>query len=448
MNARAIRLLGSLLALASLTISYGTDAQDAAGAPVGLQVQNFKVAEIATDHLRVSVRVLVRTRERARILNFSMAHCSLNGAPVFLNSWDQPIELPAKEFVQLPGELTALVFYRDLDSPDSLEKLLSDGSVTLEGDASLTIQLSLPQKIAVMSRNATTVVPLHTTIPVDIPGGDLGRNAGLVVLHAARPLFGAARKASADVGISRPDPWQEENQRKYRGALLYVISHYQLRSKNGAVAYYTYRGSGFRISLAHFVLLREAMEPWRFNPECVAKMRGGGAHLVDGSADIEVYFAGDVLDGNRHGLSLRRGDFRLVSEGKEDRKRVMVPSTQGFRKSTLEVRGSGGNLAVFAFTSPRGLEASPELAHDTDALDSMTVVRFQTPKPAQPLEVESIAIRAHRNGDQLELDDPVDPRTFGSPAIVPSGILAVVQDEHSAALVHDSLRTAGYGLNN
>src|SRR5436309_2190618 len=106
MSARAASLFGPLLALAFLTMAHGTDAQDSAGTPVDLQVQNFKVAEIAADHLRVSVRILVRTSERARILNLSMAHCSLNGAPVFLSSWDQPIELPANEFVQLPGELT------------------------------------------------------------------------------------------------------------------------------------------------------------------------------------------------------------------------------------------------------------------------------------------------------------------------------------------------------
>ncbi len=158
-----------------------------------------------------------------------------------------------------------------------------------------------------------------------------------MAIHAARPLFGVARKATVSAGIGpRSDPWQDEMKSKYNAALLYVVSRYQLRDKHGAVTDYTYTGTGFRIAPAHFVLLREAAEPWNFNPEAIARMKSDGAKVVVGSADIVVYAPGDLVDAAHSGLSLLRGDFRLVSQGKEEHKRIFVKSKSGFKKSNLD----------------------------------------------------------------------------------------------------------------
>ncbi len=78
----------------------------------------------------------------------------------------------------------------------------------------------------------------------------------------------------------------------------------------------------------------------------------------------------------------------------------------------------------------------------------MAILRFAAPQSGKPLEVEVISAGAERNGDALQLTDPVDTRSFGSPVVVSSGILAMVQDERTASLLRQSLKRAGYALVN
>jgi len=424
-------------------------AQQAPAVHVDLKMADFRVAETSSDHIRIGVHALVRSPDRARITRLAIDNTYLNGMPVFLSAVEEPFEVPANEFVELPGELTATVYYRDVDNPDPLEQLLQSGSVTVDGEATVTVQLNLAQKVALLANTATSKVPVHVVIPISLPGGELGRSAALMALRAARPLFGAARKASAAAGIGpRSDPWQDEIKRKYRDTLLYVISRYQLRDKHGAVTDYTYIGTGFRIAPAHFVLLKEAAEPWNFNPEAIARMKSNGAEVVGGSVEIAVYAPGDLVDAAHPGFSLRRGDFRLISEGKERHKRIFVKSSSGFKKGNLDTRAGHGNIAVFEFSAPVAIPASLDFAKEPDVLQPMAILRFAVPQPGKPLEVEVIAAGAERNGDALQLTDPVDTRSFGSPVVVSSGILAQVQDERTASLLRPSLKQAGYALVN
>ncbi len=443
--------MSTLARLQTLVILLSSSclAQTVPAAHVDLKMANFRVAETSSDHIRIGVHALVRSPERARITHLAVNNTYLNGMPVFLSAIEEPFEVPANEFVELPGELTATIYYRDVENPDPLEQLLRKGSVTIDGEATVTVQLNLAQKVALLANTATSKVPVHVVIPVNLPGGELGRNAALMAIHAARPLFGVARKASVSAGIGpRSDPWQDEMKSKYSAALLYVVSRYQLRDKHGAVTDYTYTGTGFRISPAHFVLLREAVEPWKFNPEAIARMKSDGTKVVDGTADIVVYSPGDLVDGPHLGLSLLRGDFRLVSQGKEDHKRIFVKSNSGFKKGNLDTRAGQGNIAVFELSAPVAGPASLDFANESDGLQPMAILRFAAPQPGQPLEVEVISTGAERNGDALQLTDPVDTRSFGSPVVVTSGILAMVQDERAASLLRQSLKRAGYALVN
>lgn len=438
------RALASALLFAS--VCFGQDPNTTA-LKMDLQVADVRVLETSSDHIRISLHVLARTHQRAKIVKVVLSNSYFNGMPVFLSPLDQPFEMPPDEFVQLPGELTAAVYYRDVDSPDPLLKLLQESSVTIDAEATITAQLNLVEKVALMSNTATSKVPVHAVLPVALPGGEIGRSAAVAALQAARPLFGKALKASASVGIGpRQDPWCEERKQRYGDSLLYVISRYQLRDKHGNVTDYTYTGTGFRISPSHFVVLREAVEPWEFDPAALSRMKSDGAKVIDTSRDLVIYSPGAVPDSAQPGLRLQSGDFSLVSSGKEDRKRIFVKSGKGYKKGSLDVRVSEGNIAVFQLATPAAGSPAADFADGSDALDPMAILRFSSPQSGQPLAVEAIAVHASRSGDVLQLSDPVDARYFGSPVLVSSGVLAVVQDERSASLLRPSLKRAGYAL--
>lgn len=422
-------------------------AQEAKSTRVDLQLSQFRVAETSSDHIRVGVHASVRSRERAKVTRLTIDQAYLNGVPVFLSPVEDSFEVPANEFVELPGELTASIYYRDVDGPEPLERLLENRSVTLKGEATITVQLNLAEKIALLANTATSKTPISVEMPVSLPGGELGRSAALLALRAARPLFGAAKQASAAGGVwPQPDPWREEVKNKYRDAILYVVTRYSLRDKHGAITPYTCTGTGFRIGPARFVLLREALEPWSFNPEAMARMKADGAKVMTGDVDIFVYTAGEVVDSGRTGFSLRRGDFRVVDEGKEDRKRIFVKSDKGLKKGELDVRADRGNIAVLEFSSPPAMQAVPDLARETEAQPPLAILRFVPPQEGKPLEVEAIDAQAKLDGQALALKDPVDKRSFGSPVVASSGIVAFVQDERAASLLRSALKRAGYSL--
>jgi hypothetical protein len=171
-----------------------------------------------------------------------------------------------------------------------------------------------------------------------------------------------------------------------------------------------------------------------------------GAKVVNGATDILVYAPGDVVNGNRPALSLGNHDIRMVAEGSEDHESILMKSEKGLKKGSLDVRASKGNVAVFAFSTPAATPADPEIAQDSDALDPIAIVRFETPQTGLPLEIEAIPVSAARHGEALELTNPLDARSFGAPVVVSSGILAIVQDEHSATLLRPLLKRAGYAL--
>jgi len=439
---KLLTVVASMLMLCS-----ASRAQDAAAVKMDLEAGDARVVETSSDHIRIALHVLARTHQRAKIVKVVLSNAYFNGMPVFLSPLEEPFELAPEEFIQLPGELMATVYYRDVDSPDPLQQLLQNSSVTIDAEATITAQLNLVEKVALMSSTATSKTAIHAVVPVSLPGGDLARTAALTVLQASRPLFGKAQKASAAVGIGpKPDPWCEERKQRFGGSLLYVVSHYQLRDKHGAVADYTYAGTGFRISPSHFVVLREAVEPWEFDSGAMSRMKSEGAKVVDDTRDIVVYAPGAIPDGTQPGMSLAHGDFHLVSSGKDDRKRVFVKSDKGYKKGHMDERVSEGNIAVFELAMPVIGGTMTDFAGDSDAIDPVAILRFRSPVSGQPLEVEALPLHVTRSGDVLQLSDPVDARYFGSPVLVSSGILAVVQDERSASLLRPSLKRVGYTL--
>lgn len=418
----------------------------AAGPHIDLQVRDFRVVEISTDHITVGLHVSVRSDQHAKIGSIAFDHTYLNGLPLFLGPMEQPVEVLPNEYVQLPGEMTATVYYRDVDNSGPLEDMVQSGTAKVDGEATIKAQLNLVEKLALLSDSVTSKVPVHAVFPVALPGGDLGKSAALMALHAAQPLFGVAKKASSETGIGpTPDPWRETQKKQFDGLLLYLVTQYQLKDKHGTVTKYTHVSTGFRIDPIHFAALKEAAEPWLFDSESLSLMKSG-AKVVNGATDILVYAPGDVVNGNRPALSLGNHDIRMVAEGSEDHESILMKSEKGLKKGSLDVRASKGNVAVFAFSTPAATPADPEIAQDSDALDPIAIVRFETPQTGLPLEIEAIPVSAARHGEALELTNPLDARSFGAPVVVSSGILAIVQDEHSATLLRPLLKRAGYAL--
>jgi hypothetical protein len=73
--------------------------------------------------------------------------------------------------------------------------------------------------------------------------------------------------------------------------------------------------------------------------------------------------------------------------------------------------------------------------------DKVAVYRMMLDDQNRPA-IEVVQLSAHRDGQAIRLDEPVDPAFFGSPILVPEGVLGFVQDEQAGAFLPADVASA------
>jgi hypothetical protein len=388
-------------------------------------VDSVTLKDLSSDRIVFELQTHVASTRNLRIKEVRFEQMHLGNVPVYLRPLDQDLILQKDISAVLPP-IPLTIYFRDLDSLESLKKIVRDQQAEVEGNARLRLDLKLLERIVGGPDVTHADIPIKVTVPVFVPGGFLGQTAALATLSAAQVALDLGGSSLNMLRQSEKD-WEEDCRTRYLPALVTAEARYSLRLQNGERLDFVVRGIGFRISPDQFVLTSEMIEPWKYDTDVAASLKTGATLLEDGR-DLIVWRSGQETKPST-GRSLAQGAIQVVrTPVKAESTRVAV----GDKIVKLEVyrRDSKTNYAVLRFTRPEDKGTGiPEIHAETAPAQSWDrLLLFRANDNGQ---LELLPSPAHRQDGRIYLDDPVDERAFGSLLIAPQAPVGMLQDENS-----------------
>jgi hypothetical protein len=420
--------------LALLTLSAPLLARQVPAAspdPVSVAIDNIELKDVGTDRIRFDISSHVTATRKLGIKQVHFEQMRLGTLPIYLRPIEDHLELEKEVAVSLP-RIPLTIYFRDLDSLAPLQQAVQDGQATVEGKARVDLDLNLIERIASRQWNAHADLPIQMKIPVEVPGGFVGKAAALTTLKGAQlalDLGGSALNALRQ----RQKRWEQDLRAHYVPALVIAESRYSVRTRNNERMEFSVRGLGFRISEDAFVLTGEMMEPWRYDSDVAAALQNGDATLLEDSRDLLVWPSGEALTAEK-ARSFSRGEIKLEhSSGKTETAHVPGADNKTVTVKLLQ-RDSGANYAVLRFTRSedkgKPVELAPEDARRSQNWDRLTLFRVDDNG-----KLELISTPARRQDNRILLEDPIDDRAFGSLLVAPEGAVGMVQDESTGMIL-------------
>ena len=196
-------------------------------------------------------------------------------------------------------------------------------------------------------------------------------------------------------------------------------------------------------------MLKELVEPWKFDPEMATAIKDEHFKLAKGSYDLTVW-ASDQAAGKPGGAPepagrQSQGQIRVVSEPPDDEDTVLVPRAEGHpKKVRVHRRESTANLALLEFTGSVQADASKPMqfgATDKQASwESVAVYRFPGGADRKQAHPDLIFVPVTKENARLHLASSVDGSAWGAPLISPQGVIGVIQSENSGLTWEDIQR--------
>jgi hypothetical protein len=417
LDLRVIALLPALLPLS------------AAPSPIAFRVDSLTVSDAAADRLHLELTLGVRSRVHLTLKSARFETMRLNGLPLYIAPVVLKLDFdPAIEW--RPVRLAPItVYYRDLETLAPLRQLVTDQVAQLEGQARVELDLTLAARV---------VLPLRQQVPVNVPGGSIGRKAMLTALAAADSTLHFGEEMVNRV--RQYFGWTDDLAKQYAPALMVVETRYRYSSK-GRTVVRTLRSTAFRIAADRLATTAEALRPWAYDAEAAQLLQSGDAILDDLFYDVRVWPAGVALRDDT-ALTLHNHRIKVASVGSAVENAVVATGGK-IRSVQLGKRDADANVGIVELIGqgPPGAVVRG-VANGAQEWDHVAVFRFPSGRPDASVDV--VYVKARRKGDRLVLSEPADSTAFGSPLVLPGGAIGMVQDEASG-VVFEKLAIAPRG---
>ncbi|MFQ5926614.1 MAG: hypothetical protein ACE5MH_04175 [Terriglobia bacterium] len=418
--------------------------------PVAGVVEKIALAGVTTDHIELALTLVLTATRDATVRQISFEKLRLNDLPFYAAPVTERFQLAAGQRVPLPHPLELTVYYRDREAGRPLVVLLAESRIRIEGTAYLKVELGPLTKIFLFMRRARVPVTFRQEIPLELPGGELMRAAALKVVAEAGAAL-ARVGAAVESGLARTSRWRGQLWRDYAPTLLFAYLRLTLRNKRGGRLRLECTGAGFRISPARFILSKELIEPWKFDPEIAATIKRERLRLDPASYDLWVWPANARLRTADSELDpttafrLSQRQIRLVRKPPDDRQKVWVPQPPHRpQKVELHRRTTPANLALFEFVeladAGKVVVATPDTETNTATWERLAVFRFPGGAGAEQARPDLVFLPAVRGGSEIRLGAPVDASAWGMPLIAPAGVVGVVQNETTGLVLKEAFR--------
>jgi hypothetical protein len=426
---KAFWVTSFLLAMTLLALPLrALQSVDAEKGPVSVEVDSISLGNVGSDSVSFTVQSHVVSTRTLRVRRIRFEQMGLGNLPVYLDPLEEKLSLTAGAPLGLPA-IPVTVFYRDLESLAPLQQAVSDGQATVHGYARVDLDLNIVERFASNHWNAHADMPIQVNVPVEIPGGFIGRAAALVALSAAQVALNIGRSSLNP--LRQSEAGEDALRLAYTPSLVVAESRYALMRGQQRVEIVV-RQPGFRIAADQFVLTGEMMEPCKYDIEVATALKTGEASLLEDSRELLVWPAGAQLDAGS-ARSLARGSIQVVHEPKQTES-TEVATADNHIKVRICRRDSNSNYAVLRFTQPGDqgtpIKASPTQENHGQLWDRLAVFRLNDQG-----QLEVVETPAHREGDRIRVEDPLDSSTFGSVLIAEDGVAGMLQDERSGMML-------------
>ena len=416
-------IVAASLAAASLP---GQQGNQPAKPPVVTSIDSVDLAGVGTDHVRFEVHARATATRGVTVARIKFEEMRLGDIPFYLSPIDQKLQLKSGQAAALPS-LGMTIYFRDLDSLAPLLEVVRSGEIRIRGLARADLDLNLIEKIALRKWSGHADIPIDTTVAVSLPGGFAGRAAATFALTAAQATLGVAGSVLNGLRTSQ-QKWNGELKTDFTESLVAAESNYRLLTNEGQTIDVTTRGLGFRISEDRVLLTGEVAEPWKFDVDTAALLQSHKATIVEESRNVLIWPLGGKPENS---ASFANGRL-LVEKIATAQQSEIVP--EGNRNPSVPVarRDTDSNYAVVRLTKDedkrKAIPSAPSEAGQS--WDRVAVFKLNADGMT-----ETIFVPAHRQGNRLTFDMPVDDETFGSPVMAPGGAVGMVQDERSAMIL-------------
>jgi hypothetical protein len=215
---------------------------------------------------------------------------------------------------------------------------------------------------------------------------------------------------------------------------------------------------GFRLASGQIITTAEAKAPWDYDTEFQGRIKSGEAKLDKKGFEIQLRPSGN-RSAAASPLLLTHKDFTIEERGDPDKDELIIEKGQkskqdqpdqnddkeSFARVEVRRRASPNALAVIVLQAPPvagGFHAAPAAVAQQDSWEKVALFRLNVNSASGKPSIEVVELSAHRDGQGIHLDEHVDPSFFGSPIMVPEGVLGIVQDEQAGAFLPADLATA------
>jgi hypothetical protein len=401
-----------------------------------VHVAHAELASYTIDHIQISFTLRLKASRDLTIDGMAFSKMRVSGIPIYVSSIRSKQEIKSGgEFVTPPLLLTLRL--HDLDSLDPLRSSVADGSIHLTGTAFAEVELPTMARLVLFTQRVRIALPIDSTIPIQIPGGTLGRMAALAVINSAQPLLdnGGHLRGLAQQQLDR----NNELWKLYAPRILLLRSSCQLTDNKGHTQEFSQTAVGLRLEGKRILLPRQLLEPWKFDPELALNFKQ--QHLKVENFDLAAWPL-DAATVNAKGetdttaaWTLGRGELRIPKQSKDDDTGVYVVGEHGSHvKVKLDQAANAQDLSIVEIL-PESVKPLP--AFDTDRTHPLTgkylyYFRFPAGAEGSSAQPELASLPMPTGGDLSSDEVALDFTAIGSPLITEQGVAGIILDEHAA----------------
>jgi hypothetical protein len=282
MKSLTILALAGSLAMPMLAQPTVTDDR---GPLVKVTVDRLEFTGVSADHVSFQLFTHLAALRSAHVKRVRFSGMRLGDIPFFMEPVEERLQLKAGESTAAPP-VPLTIYFRDFDSLKAVENAIRSGEIQVTGRARAELDLGLLERAAVWQWNGRADVALNGTLPVEVPGGEVGKTAAILAVRgaqAALPAAGAALSQLRGPGALRGRdvkdaylPWLAVAESKY--SVIFADGH-RVNLSSSAL--------GIRVSTDLVVLTGEELEPWKYDPD-VALALSNGAKLIPEARDLTI----------------------------------------------------------------------------------------------------------------------------------------------------------------
>jgi hypothetical protein len=431
---RPIRTLAlGIVFLSFLKFAVAQDPVPAVSEPVSVKIDSITLQSVQPDRIELLARMGMFPERSLKIKAFSFSAMKVNDIPVYVGPIDGEFAIKKGEYFKLP-DVKITIYVRDLTSVEPARKMVQEQKVRISGEVTARIDANPFEQFALHSLHPSVVLPLNKEIPVDMPGGEVGRRAALSILELASQMGPSAAKLLGTIYPGEDSAWRRDVGKEEVKHVVLIRTNYTVVDDKGSYPF-EFEQLGFWVGPSTVLVPDEAIEPWEFDADSQTRLHANHGHIDKASIAIAVRPASatDTQSGDPTQWTLKQGDFTIETETKPGRDHVAASGKVG----TGEVlqRGSTNNYAVLRFRD--GIVGSPVkiAAAGGNGWDRLAILRLVRGKPGDEARTEVVMLPGTIEGKQIRLGQPIDDSGFGSPVFTEDGVVGMVLDENNAVLL-------------